>query len=137
MSTIGFLAGRVNREQVRLEKLSQSLLIVHASILGHTARLGLTSEKVENARAELATFAEQVRQALKDNPSSDPDVAAVIARLPDYGQVPSDWSEDFAVLADKLRDDSPLTSEQLAVLRKALGFFRQYVGESLSRIRPR
>jgi len=136
MSTMGFMSGRLNREQAWLERLNQALLIVHASALGQQNRLGVTSAQVTQAREELVRFADQMNAALKAPDGEDSDLTAVVRRI-DRGEVLKDWQEDFEKLSASLHASGVLGENDLTILRQALAYFRQHVAESLSRIRPR
>ncbi len=137
MSILGFTSGRLDHDQARLDELSRALLLVNATMLGHQERLGFTAEQVAQAREQLAVFAAQLLNALREERTVPPEVASVIHEIRAGGDVIEDWVEDLAPLPETLRGAQPISENQIRVLRKALGYIRQHVAESLSRIRPR
>lgn len=137
MSTLGFTSGRLDQEQTRLEELSRALLVVHAAQLGHGHDLKLSQEQVTEARSQLLQFVEQLADALLHPVPPSHEMAPVVQQILSSNAVPSDWSDDLAAVATALRGNNPLSETEIALLRKALGFIRQHVAESLSRTRPR
>jgi hypothetical protein len=137
MSILGFTSGRLDHDQARLDELSRALLLVNATMLGHQERLGFTPEQVAQAREQLAVFATQLVNALRDDRTAPPEVASVIQQIRVGGDVIEDWMEDLAQLPETLRSAQTLSENQIRVLRKALGYIRQHVAESLNRTRPR
>ena len=136
MSTMGFMSGRLNREQAWLERLNQALLIAHAAALGQQERLGVNLAQVTAARGELTNFVDQMNAALTEQAGGDSDLAAVVRRI-EKGEVLKDWQDDFRELAVLLRGGGALGDNEINILRSALSYFRQHVAESISRMRPR
>jgi hypothetical protein len=133
MSTLGFVAGKVDKEQTLLENLSQALLCVQVDTLGRAADLGLTNEDVAAARRTLRDFVERLCLKLTADCQTG-ELSALAARL-SAGEKPlEDWVADLRDLETHLAGDQRLPIESIRIFEGLLSILDQELMEDFSRL---
>jgi hypothetical protein len=133
MSTLGFVAGKVDKEQTRLENLSQALLCVQVDTLGRAADLGLNNEDIAAAKRTLRDFVERLRLKLTADGQTG-ELSALAARL-SAGEKPlEDWVADLKDLETHLAGEERLPIESIRVFEGLLSILDQELMEDFSRL---
>lgn len=133
MSVLGFVAGKVDREQTLLERLSQALLCIQVDTLGHAADLGLSKEDIVLAKATLRDFVERLRNKLTADGQTG-ELSALAARITDGEKPLEDWVEDLKKLETHLASEDRLPVDSIHVFERLLSILDQELMEDFSRL---
>lgn len=133
MSALGFVAGKIDKEQTRLENLSQALLCVQVDTLGRAADLGLSKEDVAAAKAVLRDFVERLRLKLTADGQTG-ELSAIAARLSEGDKPLQDWVTDLRELEARLATEERLPIGSIRVFEGLLSILDQELMEDFSRL---
>jgi hypothetical protein len=133
MSALGFAAGKVDREQTLLERLSQALLCVQVDTLGRAADLGLSKDDVAAAKATLRDFVERLRTKLTTDGQAG-DLSALAIRITEGEKPLEDWIEDLKKLETDLASEAQLPIDSIHVFESLLSILDQELMEDFSRL---
>ena len=133
MSALGFVAGKVDKEQTRLENLSQALLCVQVDTLGRAADLGLSKEDVTAAKAVLRDFVQRLRLKLTADGQAG-ELSAIAARLSESDKPLQDWVTDLKELEARLATEERLPIDSIRVFEGLLSILDQELMEDFSRL---
>lgn len=136
MSSLGYFASRLDRQQTRLERLSEALLLLRAWSLGQLNNLGATDEELRTAQSVALEFVGEVLRALQSG-EGDEDTKKIVTKIRDGRSPDTDWVQDLEEAQRLLASQRPPTEPLMERLREAVGMLRQQVAESSNRIRPR
>lgn len=136
MSSLGYFASRLDRQQTRLEKLSEALLLLRAWGLGQLNNLGATDDELRTAQSVASEFIGELLRALQSG-EGDEDTKNIVAKIRDGRSPDTDWVQDLEEAQRLLGNQRPPTESLMERLREAVGMLRQQVAESSNRIRPR
>jgi len=133
MSVLGFVAGKVDREQTLLEELSQALLCVQVDTLGRAADLGLSKDDVANAKRTLGDFVRRLRVKLATDGQTG-ELSTLAARLAEGEKPLEDWVADLEQLETYLAGDERLPIDSIRIFEGLLSVLDQELMEDFSRL---
>ncbi len=136
MSSLGYFASRLDRQQTRLERLSEALLVLRAWALGELTNLGATEKELQTAQSVASEFINELLGALKSG-EGDEDMKNIVTKIRDGRSPDTDWMQDLEETQRILGSGRPLTEPLMERLREAVGMLRQQFAEGSNRIRPR
>ena len=137
MSSLGQLAGRIDRNLKRVSELTKALIALRAQLLGKTDVLRLTPAAIGQAGQTVAVFLDGLVPVLDTGADGAEEHKFIRQRLIDGGQQPADWAADFRDMASALRANTPLRLEQLDKISEVVGYLQGEVAEDVRRLRSR
>jgi len=133
MSSLGSLSTHVQREQLLLRKLNDSLINIEANALGKKDAFGLSDEDVEQSKTTIHDFCNKLLAELSSE-SSYTDMQSLTSRIRSSSKPIDDWKDDLQNLISILSSDALLTDSHLGVLDDILSLLDVDFSEDLRRL---
>ena len=139
MSTLGQLAGTIDRNLKRVGELTKALIAIRAEILNKTEELKLTPEDVAKAKQIVVEFLDPLAAVLQDNEKhpGDAQQKLIFKRLTDASRLPKDYGSDFEGISSAIKSNLKLSAEQLNKVSEVVGYLQGEFAEEVRRLRSR
>lgn len=137
MSSLGFMSDKLDRLKGRLESLVGHATAIQADSLGLSAKFGITTQRITQARTQTADFAQGILAGLVSSPATSTDFAPIIDSIKGSDTPLEDWKEDLMSLSAHLQAGVAANQKDIATLRQVLDLLRREVVACSSRIRKR
>ncbi len=136
MSLLGFMSGKLDREQTLLERLNEALLMVQSESLGRASDLGFQPEQISVAKQTLHDFVSRLRAKVKSHQENG-ELTALVARIRQGDFELEEWFEKLAQLEAALAEKGPLPLTAIPTLESFLSILDEELSAAYSRLYSR